>query len=83
VSLEILRYGRFLTFFITEGIWSGRIVYHAVNQYAIIADVSAGFPRVMECELIIYLTDQDYKKRPIQIYNPHKAPLLDHYRYSA
>ena len=24
----------------SEGIWSGRIVYHAVNQYAIIADVS-------------------------------------------
>ncbi|GHJ86400.1 hypothetical protein NliqN6_2802 [Naganishia liquefaciens] len=45
---------------VIEGIWSGRIVYHAVNQYAIIAD--------------------DYKKRPIQIYNPHKAPLLDHYR---
>lgn len=25
----------------TEGIWSGRIVYHAVNPYAIIADVSS------------------------------------------
>lgn len=23
---------------------------------------------------------QNYKKRPIQMYNPHKAPLLDHYR---
>jgi hypothetical protein len=24
---------------------------------------------------------QNYKKKPIQMYNPHKAPLLDHYRY--
>lgn len=23
---------------------------------------------------------QSYKQRPIQIYNPHKAPILDHYR---
>jgi hypothetical protein len=23
---------------------------------------------------------QNYKKKPIQMYNPHKAPLLDHYR---
>jgi hypothetical protein len=24
---------------------------------------------------------QNYKRKPIAIYNPHKAPLLDHYRY--
>lgn len=37
---------RALIFRITfaDGIWSGRIVYHAVNQYAIIADVSLGSP---------------------------------------
>ncbi|KLT45208.1 hypothetical protein CC85DRAFT_299674 [Cutaneotrichosporon oleaginosum] len=26
------------------------------------------------------LIQDNYKKRPIQIYNPHKAPFLDHYR---
>lgn len=26
------------------------------------------------------LIQDNYKKRPIQLYNPHKAPLLDHYR---
>lgn len=26
------------------------------------------------------LMRQNYKKKPIQMYNPHKAPLLDHYR---
>ena len=26
------------------------------------------------------LIADNYKKRPIQLYNPHKAPLLDHYR---
>ncbi|KAK4684377.1 hypothetical protein P7C73_g5800, partial [Tremellales sp. Uapishka_1] len=43
-----------------EGIWSGRIIYSALNAHAFIAD--------------------NYKKKPIQMYNPHKAPLLDHYR---
>ncbi len=23
---------------------------------------------------------QNYKRKPISMYNPHKAPLLDHYR---
>lgn len=27
------------------------------------------------------LIQDNYKKRPIQLYNPHKAPLLDHYRW--
>ncbi|KIR28612.1 hypothetical protein I309_02538 [Cryptococcus deuterogattii LA55] len=43
-----------------EGIWSGRIIYTALNAHAFIAD--------------------NYKKKPIQMYNPHKAPFLDHYR---
>ncbi|WVR08864.1 hypothetical protein IAU60_005923 [Kwoniella sp. DSM 27419] len=45
---------------VIEGIWSGRIIYSAMNAHALIAD--------------------NYKKKPIHIYNPHKAPLLDHYR---
>ncbi|GFZ47257.1 hypothetical protein JCM24511_05000 [Saitozyma sp. JCM 24511] len=45
---------------VIEGIWSGRIIYSALNAHALIAD--------------------NYKKKPIQMYNPHKAPLLDHYR---
>ncbi|WVW79597.1 hypothetical protein I302_101566 [Kwoniella bestiolae CBS 10118] len=45
---------------VIEGIWSGRIIYSALNTHALIAD--------------------NYKKKPIQMYNPHKAPLLDHYR---
>lgn len=28
----------------------------------------------------IALINESYKQRPIQIYNPHKAPILDHYR---
>ena len=27
-----------------------------------------------------HLISQNYKRKPIQLYNPHKAPLLDHYR---
>ncbi|WVN87843.1 uncharacterized protein L203_103038 [Cryptococcus depauperatus CBS 7841] len=46
--------------FIRKGIWSGRIIYSALNAHALIAD--------------------NYKTKPIQMYNPHKAPLLDHYR---
>ncbi|WRT69282.1 uncharacterized protein IL334_006266 [Kwoniella shivajii] len=45
---------------VIEGIWTGRIIYSALNAHALIAD--------------------NYKKKPIQMYNPHKAPLLDHYR---
>nr|ODO03889.1 hypothetical protein L204_00230 [Cryptococcus depauperatus CBS 7855] len=45
---------------VIEGIWSGRIIYSALNAHALIAD--------------------NYKTKPIQMYNPHKAPLLDHYR---
>ncbi|WVQ81319.1 hypothetical protein IAT38_003442 [Cryptococcus sp. DSM 104549] len=45
---------------VIEGIWSGRIIYSALNAHALIAD--------------------NYKRKPIQMYNPHKAPLLDHYR---
>ncbi|XAO25011.1 hypothetical protein I312_103820 [Cryptococcus bacillisporus CA1280] len=45
---------------VIEGIWSGRIIYTALNAHAFIAD--------------------NYKKKPIQMYNPHKAPFLDHYR---
>lgn len=45
---------------VIEGIWSGKIIYSALNTHALIAD--------------------NYKKKPIQMYNPHKAPLLDHYR---
>lgn len=26
---------------------------------------------------------QTYKHKPIHFYDPHKAPLLDHYRYAA
>lgn len=46
---------------VIDGIWSGRIIYQAMNQHAIIAD--------------------NYKIKPIQMYNPHRAPLLDHYRW--
>nr|XP_019010032.1 uncharacterized protein I206_05594 [Kwoniella pini CBS 10737]OCF48813.1 hypothetical protein I206_05594 [Kwoniella pini CBS 10737] len=45
---------------VIEGIWTGKIIYSALNAHALIAD--------------------NYKKKPIQMYNPHKAPLLDHYR---
>ncbi|EIW66012.1 hypothetical protein TREMEDRAFT_74835 [Tremella mesenterica DSM 1558] len=45
---------------VIEGIWSGKIIYSAMNTHALIAD--------------------NYKRKPIQMYNPHRAPLLDHYR---
>ena len=30
--------------------------------------------------LILTLCTQTYKRNPIHFYDPHKAPLLDHYR---
>jgi hypothetical protein len=60
---------------ITEGIWSGHIIYSGVNAHALIADV-----RVSSRMDGPTTNGQNYKKKPIQMYNPHKAPLLDHYR---
>ena len=61
---------------IVEGIWSGHIIYSGVNAHALIADVSS-IPACMNPAA----DGQNYKKKPIQMYNPHKAPLLDHYRW--
>ena len=65
-----------------EGIWSGRIIYSAMNARALIADVSCtlGAQSAADTNETV-LIKQNYKTRPIQMYNPHKAPLLDHYRY--
>lgn len=48
-----------------------------MNARALIADVS---PAVQPRDEDVAESWQNYKKKPIQMYNPHKAPLLDHYR---
>ncbi|KDQ19429.1 hypothetical protein BOTBODRAFT_170530 [Botryobasidium botryosum FD-172 SS1] len=45
---------------IIDGIWSGKIVYQAESDHAILSDT--------------------YKRKSIHFYDPHAAPLLDHYR---
>lgn len=45
---------------VIDGIWTGRCVYQAESNHAILSDT--------------------YKRTPIHFYDPHKAPLLDHYR---
>jgi hypothetical protein len=47
-----------------------------MNARALIADVTYGVFN----EWRNRADKQNYKKKPIQMYNPHKAPLLDHYR---
>ncbi|KAJ7180666.1 hypothetical protein C8R46DRAFT_1070191 [Mycena filopes] len=49
---------------VIDGIWSGRYVYQAESSHAILSDASL----------------QTYKRTPIHFYDPHKAPILDHYR---
>lgn len=67
---------------VIDGVWSGRVVYSASNSHAIIADVSL---ETFSIGAALFQTDrgiceQNYKRKPTHIYNPHLAPLLDHYR---
>lgn len=69
---------------VINGIWTGRVIYQAASVHAIIADVcSHYFPALRigrshtSCSPRPH---QNYKTKPIGLYNPHKAPLLDHYR---
>ena len=53
---------------------SGRCVYQARGSHSMISDVSLNIPACA------WLTpSQTYKRTPIHFYDPHKAPLLDHY----
>ena len=56
---------------------SGRCVYQAQSSHSILSDVCCTPNRSIissvECS-------QTYKRTPIHYYDPHKAPLLDHYR---
>jgi hypothetical protein len=69
---------------VINGIWTGRVIYQAASVHAIIADVR----RQRQDPLFVSLAHsafmlsalQNYKTKPIGLYNPHKAPLLDHYR---
>jgi len=55
---------------------SGKCVYQAQSSHSILSDVSLGrvdAPTFSD-------NTQTYKRNPIHFYDPHKAPLLDHYR---
>ena len=53
---------------------SGKCVYQARGSHSLISDVGTTAPTGT------WLTfSQTYKRTPIHFYDPHKAPLLDHY----
>jgi hypothetical protein len=57
---------------------SGKCVYQAQSSHAILSDVCLFFaPHI---HTLNYANPQTYKTTPIHFYDPHKAPLLDHYR---
>ena len=62
---------------LTGAATSGKIVYQADSSRSILSDVglvSASSRNDPDVRL------QTYKRNPIHFYDPHKAPLLDHYR---
>jgi len=64
---------------VIDAIWSGKIVYPAESSRSILSDVCVlNYPH-RSC-LQSHYVNQNYKRNPIHFYDPHKAPLLDHYR---
>ncbi|KAJ7155368.1 receptor-activated Ca2+-permeable cation channel [Mycena crocata] len=62
---------------VIDGIWSGRYVYQAESSHAILSDASL-IQSILSTHILTPL--QTYKRTPIHFYDPHKAPVLDHYR---
>ena len=56
---------------------SGKCVYQAESSHAIISDVR----HLLQFPVPLTHLLQRYKRTPVHFYDPHKAPLLDHYRY--
>lgn len=58
---------------------SGKIVYQADSSRSILSDVCLLLFNMSS--LCLLVLSQTYKRNPIHFYDPHKAPLLDHYRW--
>jgi hypothetical protein len=58
-------------------LFSGKCVYQAESTHSILSDVSILLGPAGD---YAHLVGQTYKRNPIHFYDPHKAPLLDHYR---
>lgn len=56
----------------------GKCVYQAQSSHAILSDVCLSY--AFYIHTLNYADLQTYKRTPIHFYDPHKAPLLDHYR---
>jgi len=57
---------------------SGKCVYQAQSSHAILSDVCLSC--ALHIHILIYADPQTYKRTPVHFYDPHNAPLLDHYR---
>ncbi|KAI0657960.1 hypothetical protein C8Q70DRAFT_998894 [Cubamyces menziesii] len=62
---------------LTDVTTSGKIVYQADSSRSILSDVGL-VPALSRNGSDV--RGQTYKRNPIHFYDPHKAPLLDHYR---